>query len=266
MLIQVFPTVVEKETLSAGSSFTLTFLQCKKKLFLSFFASLFLFKEQTSAVFTEPTQNPANLKLNGLQKVFASHFLNLFVLTKREKRFKVSTNNTLPQYPRPQFVRPPSSWKNLNGLWEFQFASPNQQPLFNTKLNQTILVPFPVESCLSGVQQTGMHLFYRLLIPFPFPNAPSSSRTLLHFGAVDWQTTVYVNGVNATSHTGGYSSFSADITSLLHTNSQNEIFLSVFVPPNFLLPPFLPSSLTSSFPSFSLTSSFPSSPFFLLSY
>ena len=148
-------------------------------------------------------------------------------------------------YPRPLMVRGASSWQSLNGLWEFEAFTPRPglRPPFGATLNETILVPFPVESCLSGVRNhtaaglaahddvppTYTHVWYKTTI---LASADATTtRTLLHFGAVDWQTMVYINGVWVGSHEGGYDSFSFDITHALQRGS-NEVFVAVLDPSN----------------------------------
>eukprot|EP01121_Diplochlamys_sp_Union-15-3_P017716 TRINITY_DN6295_c0_g1_i1.p1 TRINITY_DN6295_c0_g1~~TRINITY_DN6295_c0_g1_i1.p1 ORF type:complete len:699 (-),score=142.08 TRINITY_DN6295_c0_g1_i1:105-1982(-) len=124
-------------------------------------------------------------------------------------------------------TRPDDSWKNLNGLWEFEPGAQNQPPPFGKNLSSNILVPFPVESCLSGVGTNYKYLWYRLV--FNKPSQFTSSRVLLHFGAVDWQTTVYLNRNNLGSHTGGYDGFSFDVTSSLKS-TDNELIVFVYDP------------------------------------
>jgi beta-galactosidase/beta-glucuronidase len=116
-----------------------------------------------------------------------------------------------------------SSFTNLNGLWEFKAveAGTSTNGAFGKTLNETILVPFPVESCLSGLRDvndtngvppTYQHMWYRTTVSQDQIQGVAGGRTLLHFGAVDWQTDVYVNGLWVGSNTGGYNAFSFDIT------------------------------------------------------
>jgi len=142
--------------------------------------------------------------------------------------------------------------ENLNGLWEFQEAQEGQTPAFGTTLEDQILVPFPVESCLSGlvnksntlnVPPTYQHMWYRTLFDgskcSKYWTPSAKSRCILHFGAVDWQTDVYVNGLYAGSHTGGYDGFSFDVTdSLSSDDTQDEIFVVVHDPSNLGPQPF----------------------------
>ncbi|MGW4486786.1 glycoside hydrolase family 2 protein [Amycolatopsis sp. NPDC004368] len=127
---------------------------------------------------------------------------------------EVSPTNALPEYPRPQLTR--AEWQNLNGVWEF--VSTQDVPPFGRHLSERILVPYPVESALSGIMRHETKLWYRRT--FAVPETWRTQRILLHFQAVDHDTTVYVNGHEVTHHTGGYDSFTADITDALTTGPQ----------------------------------------------
>lgn len=84
-------------------------------------------------------------------------------------------NNVLKEYPRPRLARHMNTYINLNGIWEFEpSSSENEQPQFGKPLNSTILVPFPVESCLSGVGKTYKNLWYRKVVGSIFHNSAST--------------------------------------------------------------------------------------------
>ncbi|GLY66887.1 glycoside hydrolase [Amycolatopsis taiwanensis] len=119
---------------------------------------------------------------------------------------QVGPDNALPDYPRPQLVRP--DWQNLNGLWEYQGS-------------EQILVPYPPESALSGIGRHDDVMTYRRT--FTVPAAWGSQRVLVHFGAVDQTATVWVNGTEVATHEGGYTEFSADITDALKPGGPQEI-------------------------------------------
>ncbi|WP_405625223.1 PA14 domain-containing protein [Streptomyces sp. NBC_00016] len=141
----------------------------------------------------------------------------------------LDTKHPLPEYPRPQQVR--SQWKNLNGPWQFGAAEAGEEPVFGKKLDETIIVPFPVESQLSGLERHEDHMFYRRLVDVPkswkVGRSGRADRLKLNFGAVDYQARVYVNGTKVAEHTGGYNAFSADITDALKGPGPQEIVVAV---------------------------------------
>ncbi len=134
--------------------------------------------------------------------------------------------NPLPEYPRPQQVR--ARWLNLNGPWEFAGAAADEQPVFGRTLPERIIVPFPVESQLSGLERHEDHMFYRKLVTVPESwRIGAGQRLLLNFGAVDHHARVWVNGQQVAEHTGGYTAFTADITTALRGSGAQEIVVAV---------------------------------------
>ncbi|SFD82009.1 Glycosyl hydrolases family 2, TIM barrel domain [Actinopolyspora alba] len=131
---------------------------------------------------------------------------------------QVGPDNALPEYPRPQLKR--ERWQHLNGEWEYAGgASPpdrNQQ-----ELGERILVPYPVESALSGIQRHDDHMLYRR--DFRVPAHWRGDELLLHFGAVDQEATVWVNGERVGSHQGGYTSFTVDVTDALRPGARQRV-------------------------------------------
>ena len=139
---------------------------------------------------------------------------------------EVSPQNDHPEYPRPQLVR--KDWLNLNGVWGFEMTTNNAQP---TVFPEEILVPFPVESALSGVMKPvseNTRVWYRRT--FDIPQGWIGRRILLNFGAVDFETTVFVNGKHVGKHRGGYDGFSFDVTDSLSPLGENELVVSVWDP------------------------------------
>jgi hypothetical protein len=138
----------------------------------------------------------------------------------------VKPESVLPEYPRPQLKR--TAWLNLNGLWQLAFAKEKDPVPTGKTLPRRILVPFPVESALSGVMKHAQRLWYRRT--FTIPKAWTGKRVLLHFGAVDWEATVHVNGKKLGTHRGGYDPFSFDITDALKKDSPQELIVGVYDP------------------------------------
>lgn len=125
---------------------------------------------------------------------------------------QVSPENTLPEYPRPTMQR--AQWMNLNGLWSYAITTKKQS---YDRADGQILVPFAVESSLSGVGKTlgkDKCLWYER--EFLTPASWQKQRVLLHFGAVDWLCDVWVNDIKVGRHQGGYTPFTFDITAALH--------------------------------------------------
>lgn len=132
-------------------------------------------------------------------------------------------SDVLPEYPRPQLVR--DRWVNLNGLWHYAVTDAQTEP---DKMDGAILVPFAVESALSGVGRAVTEneaLWYSR--EFEVPQEWTGQRVMLNFGAVDWKAEVYVDEQFAGEHTGGYAPFSMDITDLLGKGTRHELKVKV---------------------------------------
>ncbi|MDB5294557.1 MAG: lacZ [Phycisphaerales bacterium] len=169
---------------------------------------------------------------------------------------EVSPTNARTEYPRPQLTRP--RWRNLNGLWDYAIrpkidsaqpdvagpdagkpnagppaTAPAAAPAAPAAFDGKILVPYPVESALSGVGKTvgpGKALWYRRSFTVPAEWRAGGQRVLLHFGAVDWQSTVTLNGKSVGTHRGGYDPFSFDVTDQLSAGGEQVLTVAVLDP------------------------------------
>jgi len=146
---------------------------------------------------------------------------------------EVSPKKARPDYPRPNAVR--KEWKSLNGLWEFAFDDENRGRAAGwasgRPLPERILVPWTFEAALSGIgkgREIHERVWYRRA--FDVPRAWRGKRVILHFGAVDWESTVWVNGKEMGTHRGGYAPFSYDVTDALRPDGPQEVVVAVYDP------------------------------------
>ena len=149
----------------------------------------------------------------------------------------IDPENVWQEYPRPQLVRP--NWMNLNGLWDYYLLSNRVKLAYDgnaSHFKEKVLVPFGVESALSGIMHTDLGavakstLMYRRT--FTLTEAFKGKRTLLHFGAVDWRCVVFVNGNEVGRHDGGSDAFTFDITEALKGSGEQELQVAVYDPSN----------------------------------
>lgn len=138
----------------------------------------------------------------------------------------IQPDRVLPEYPRPQLAR--ERWLNLNGTWEFAEAKEGDFVPAGKTLAERILVPFPIESALSGIARPIERAWYRRT--FTVPVEWAGGRIMLRFGAVDWETAVYVNGSKVGAHQGGYDPFGFDITAALSPDGPQELVVGIFDP------------------------------------
>jgi hypothetical protein len=191
----------------------------------------------------DPSNNLISIKMD-TKKLFiallaAVLLLNLQCTQKRETSWKIADNPILTEwsskvdpnkpwaeYPRPDMVR--KDWICLNGLWDYAITPKDVKP---EKWDGKILVPYPIESALSGVKRRmtdSLSLWYRT--SFTLPKGWIQGKILLNFEASDWQTMVWVDGKEAGMHKGGYDPFSFEISGLLKNLSKHELLVSVWDP------------------------------------
>ncbi|MEV0347556.1 PA14 domain-containing protein [Nonomuraea sp. NPDC050680] len=138
----------------------------------------------------------------------------------------VDPKNPLPEYPRPQLVR--DRWRSLNGVWQFAAAKQGEAAPTGRDLAERIVVPYPVESRLSGIGRHEERMWYRRT--FEVPRSWSGERLLLHLDAVDWDATIYVNGKQVGTHKGGYDRITVDVTDALKRGGRQELVVGVADP------------------------------------
>jgi beta-galactosidase/beta-glucuronidase len=143
----------------------------------------------------------------------------------------VNPASVLQEYPRPQMKR--NEWVNLNGLWQYSALPKSDVEAVPASFQGTILVPFAIESALSGVGKTvgkdSILWYYRTI---NVAQNKKGKKLLLHFGAVDWRSDVFINGKKVGSHEGGYDPFTVDITSALKKGSKQQLAVRVWDPTN----------------------------------
>ncbi len=140
---------------------------------------------------------------------------------------QVNPANPLSEYPRPQMER--GKWFSLNGLWSYTISQRGNG--FPKDFDGRILVPFPIESSLSGVQKRvgeNQDLWYQRA--FTIPEEWKRKDVLLNFGAVDWKAEVWVNNIKVGSHQGGYTPFSFNITPFLLKSGEQTLTVKVWDP------------------------------------
>jgi hypothetical protein len=185
-------------------------------------------------------ENNPELIMKKILFLFVSLWLIACVpATRKETTWKIAENPILtqwasrvdplkpwPEYPRPDLVR--KNWINLNGLWDYAITPKGTKP--ETWTGQ-ILVPYPVESALSGVKKRvsdAENLWYKT--SFKVPSSWTKEKLLLNFEASDWETTVWIDGKEAGIHKGGYDPFTFEISGLLNKEKAHELLVCIWDP------------------------------------
>lgn len=145
----------------------------------------------------------------------------------------IDPDNLFNEYPRPQKVR--ESWMNLNGVWDFTKKNTSDIGMYNAAevYDQKILVPFPIESAISGIMDNDYNNLEKSYVykrTFTLPSAMSGKNILLNFGGVEWRCVVFVNGQEVGDHEGGFDPFSFDITSALKASGEQEVVVQIYDP------------------------------------
>lgn len=138
----------------------------------------------------------------------------------------INPEKVFPEYPRPQMER--SSWINLNGVWDLRKGHLDEPFSTSFEYDKAILVPFPIESAISGIMEKNDEQCWWYHRKFTLPANHKDNRWLLNFGAVDWRCSVFVNGKNVGDHEGGYDPFTFDITDALVSGTEQDIVVFIY--------------------------------------
>lgn len=142
----------------------------------------------------------------------------------------VDISNVLGEYPRPQLVRD-GNWKNLNGLWDYAILPLPAGNTMPTTFQGKILVPFAIESALSGVGKTvGKDSVLWYQTELDIPKSLKDKKLLLHFDAVDWRSEIFINGKKVAQHEGGYDPFTVDLSDDVKKGKSARLAIKVWDP------------------------------------
>ena len=195
-------------------------------------AAASFFARQTSTPFFFSSSSSSAEDLQSVLDAWNQTRSSAPLLTEWGERMAASDVSSTDHHPRPQ-LRRPGRWENLNGFWDFKVegAAHGASAPSSEGYEEKILVPFSIESALSGVARSvgsGSQLVYRRTLSAE--RGDGADRRILHFGAVDWKTWVYVNGRLVGTHQGGYDSFSFDVTDFLLPSGESELVVVVWDP------------------------------------